>query len=114
MLTEAGAVLWFERVAHDVAVARYAVRVAALVGSERHRNLHRRTGRQTGGGEAWADERASNPFLGFEKSGHLADESPGGIGEIKQGRRAVGCDDDLRRRVLAHGPRFPRRVCLRR
>src|SRR6476660_5747809 len=31
MLAEAGGVLWLERVAHDVAVAWYAVRVGALV-----------------------------------------------------------------------------------
>ena len=40
VLAEAGGVLGLERVAHDVAVTRHAVRICAVVGLESHRNLH--------------------------------------------------------------------------
>src|SRR5438128_7701630 len=71
MLAKAGAVLRFERIADDVAVARHAVRISALVGPERQGDLQCRMGRQTDLGKGIADECPADPVLGFEKLGDL-------------------------------------------
>src|SRR5271169_5547010 len=45
MLAKAGAVLRLERIANDMAVAGYAVRICPLVGLQCQGDLRRRTGR---------------------------------------------------------------------
>src|SRR5215469_1317325 len=96
MYAKSGAVLWFERVAHDVAVAGHAVRIGARVGLEGQRDLHRSARRQTRRFEIRTDEHSADPVLGFEKARHLRDETARWIGEIEQCSRAVRRNDDVR------------------
>src|SRR6202047_1410487 len=97
MLAEAGAVLWFESIANDVAVAHHTVRIGALAGSQRQSDLRRRIRRQADLGERTADKCPADPVLGFEKPCDLSDEPTHGIGKIEQCRGAVWGDDDIRR-----------------
>src|SRR5713101_368067 len=74
MLAKAGAVLRFERVAHDVAVARHGMIVGAVVGPQCQGDLERRIGRQADPGKSAADKSAADPILGLQKSRHPSDE----------------------------------------
>src|SRR5258708_12033919 len=65
MLAEAGAVLWFERIANDVAVAGHAVRIGAVVGLQGQRDLRCRTPPQPDLGHGPAAENPADPTLCF-------------------------------------------------
>ena len=63
MLAETTAVLGFERITNDVAVAGHPVRIGAAVGLQCQSDLRRRIRRQPDLGEFATEERSADPVL---------------------------------------------------
>ena len=96
MHAKAGRVFELESVAHDVTVPRHAMRIGAVVGPHRNRDLRRRPGRQPDGSKPFPGEHLADPLHALKQSRDCRNVSAFGFRKIKEGRSAIWGNDDIR------------------